>query len=142
MIIDRAILRTQLDASEEREALLRNNLGDHQMWLNNCHENIGRARRQVHRLAEQTSYVIKNHHRMNDTKVIEQARAIVSHLPKVPISDHFFPPGYGPFDNYGAGPSTTYPQGMPFRNNPTITTVVPVYTLPQPTVTHRATQEG
>ncbi|KAH0664865.1 hypothetical protein KY285_026071 [Solanum tuberosum] len=59
MIIERAILCHQLEAAEEREALLRNNLGDHQFWLNNCHENIGRARRQVHQLAEQTSYVIK-----------------------------------------------------------------------------------
>ncbi|KAG5610295.1 hypothetical protein H5410_021576 [Solanum commersonii] len=107
------------------------------VWLNNCHENMGRARRQVHRLAEQISDVIKNHRFMNDTKVPKQARAIVSHLPKVLISDPFFPPGYGPFDNCGAGLSTTHLQGMPFRNNPTVTTAAPVYTLPQPTVTHR-----
>jgi len=44
---------------------------------------MGRARRQVHQLAEQTSYVIKNHRRMNDPEVAEQARAIVPHLPKV-----------------------------------------------------------
>ncbi|KAK4708574.1 hypothetical protein R3W88_029499 [Solanum pinnatisectum] len=83
MIIERATLRHQLEASEEREALLRNNLSDHQVWLNNCHENMGRARRQVHQLAEQTSYAIKNHHRMNDAEVAEQARAIVPHLLKV-----------------------------------------------------------
>ncbi|KAH0648168.1 hypothetical protein KY285_033416 [Solanum tuberosum] len=34
MIIERATLRHQLEASEEREALLRNNLDDHQVWLN------------------------------------------------------------------------------------------------------------
>ncbi|KAH0741196.1 hypothetical protein KY290_034239 [Solanum tuberosum] len=61
---------------------------------------------------------------------------------QVPILDPFFPPGYGPFDNCGAGPSTTRPQGMPFRNNPTVATAAPVYTLPQPTVTQRAAQEG
>ncbi|KAG5614254.1 hypothetical protein H5410_014078 [Solanum commersonii] len=83
MIIERATLRHQLEAAEEREALLRNNLGDHQVWLNNCYENMGKARRQVHQLAEQTSYVIKNHRRMNDPEVAEQARAIVPHLPKV-----------------------------------------------------------
>ncbi|KAH0735279.1 hypothetical protein KY285_010986 [Solanum tuberosum] len=83
MIIERATLRHQLEAAEEREALLRNNLSDHQFWLNNCHENMRRARRQVHHLAEQTSYVIKNHHRMNDPEVVVQARAIVPHLPKV-----------------------------------------------------------
>ncbi|KAH0746079.1 hypothetical protein KY285_007736 [Solanum tuberosum] len=83
MIIERATLRHQLEASEERETLLRNNLGDHQVWLNNYHGNMGRARRQVHQLAEQTSYVIKNHHRMNDAEVAEQARAIVPYLPKV-----------------------------------------------------------
>ncbi|KAH0693086.1 hypothetical protein KY285_020183 [Solanum tuberosum] len=47
-----------------------------------------KARRQVHRLAEQTSYVIKNHRFMNDTKVPEQARAIVSHLPKVLLNPY------------------------------------------------------
>ncbi|KAK4710014.1 hypothetical protein R3W88_004527 [Solanum pinnatisectum] len=30
---------------------------------------------------------------------------------------------------------------MPFRNNPTVTTAAPVYTLPQPTVTQRAAQD-
>ncbi|KAG5572555.1 hypothetical protein H5410_062321 [Solanum commersonii] len=40
----------------------------------------------------------------------------------VPISNPLFPPGYGPFDNCGVEPSTTRPQGMPFRNNPTIAT--------------------
>ncbi|WMV45396.1 hypothetical protein MTR67_038781 [Solanum verrucosum] len=83
MIIERATLRHQLEAAEERKALLRNNLGDHQFWLNNCHENMGRARRQVHQLAEQTSYFIKNHRRMNDPEVAVQARAIVPHLLKV-----------------------------------------------------------
>ncbi|XP_015161970.1 uncharacterized protein [Solanum tuberosum] len=68
--------------------------------------------------------------------------SIRSSSSQVPISDPFFPPGYGPFDNCGAGPSTTRPQGMPFRNNPTVATAAPVYTLPQPTVTQRATQEG
>ncbi|KAH0672913.1 hypothetical protein KY290_025194 [Solanum tuberosum] len=63
-------------------------------------------------------------------------------LRHVPISDPFFPPGYGPFDNYGAGPTTTLPQGMPFRNNPIVMTAALVYTFPQPTVTQRATQEG
>ncbi|KAG5614506.1 hypothetical protein H5410_014330 [Solanum commersonii] len=53
MIIERKILLHQLEATEEREALLRNNLGDHQ------------------------------HRRMNDPKVAEQAWAIVPHLPKV-----------------------------------------------------------
>ncbi|KAH0716931.1 hypothetical protein KY290_013501 [Solanum tuberosum] len=37
---------------------------------------------------------------------------------------------YGPFDNCGAKPSTTCPQGMPFRINPTVTTTASVYTLP------------
>ncbi|KAK4707292.1 hypothetical protein R3W88_033139 [Solanum pinnatisectum] len=45
---------------------------------------------------------------------------------QVPISDPFFPPRYGPFD----------------LNNPTIAIAALVYTLPQPTVTQRATQEG
>ncbi|KAG5620664.1 hypothetical protein H5410_005882, partial [Solanum commersonii] len=49
---------------------------------------------------------------------------------------------YVPFDNCGVGPSTTHPQGMPFRNNPTSMTVAPVYTFPQPTVMQRAAQEG
>ncbi|KAH0669842.1 hypothetical protein KY285_023985 [Solanum tuberosum] len=53
------------------------------MWLNNCHKNIGRARRQVHQLAEQAFYVIKSHHYVNDTEVAEQARDIVPHLSKV-----------------------------------------------------------
>ena len=44
---------------------------------------MGRARLQVHQLAEQTSYVIKNQRRMNDQEVAEQARTIVRHLPKV-----------------------------------------------------------
>ncbi|KAH0688924.1 hypothetical protein KY289_016282 [Solanum tuberosum] len=44
---------------------------------------MGRARRQVNQLAEKTSYVIKNHRRMNDPEVAKQARAIVPHLPKV-----------------------------------------------------------
>ncbi|KAH0765458.1 hypothetical protein KY290_001423 [Solanum tuberosum] len=35
-----------------------------------------------------------------------------------------------------------HPQGMPFRNNPTVTIVAPVYTLPQPTVMQKAAQEG
>ncbi|WMV44896.1 hypothetical protein MTR67_038281 [Solanum verrucosum] len=142
LIIERATLRHQLEAAEKREALLRNNLGDHQVWLNYCYENMRKARRQVHQLAEQTFYVIKNHRRMNDPAVAEQARAIVPHLLKVPISYPFFPPGYGPFDNCGAGPSTIRPQGMPFRNNPTVATAAPVYTLPQLTVTQRAPQEG
>ncbi|KAG5591853.1 hypothetical protein H5410_042367 [Solanum commersonii] len=46
-----------------------------------------------------------------------------------PISDLLFPPRYGPFDNYGAGPSTTHAHGMPFRNNPTVTTAAPEYKL-------------
>ncbi|KAH0633000.1 hypothetical protein KY284_035786 [Solanum tuberosum] len=83
IIFERATLHHQLKAAEEREALLRNNLGDHQVWLNNCYENMGNARRQVHQLAEQTSYVVKNHRLMNDPEVAEQARAIVPHLPKV-----------------------------------------------------------
>ncbi|KAH0725580.1 hypothetical protein KY284_001445 [Solanum tuberosum] len=48
MIIEKATHRNQLETLEEREALLWNNLSDHQAWLNNCHENMGRARRQVH----------------------------------------------------------------------------------------------
>ena len=67
---------------------------------------------------------------------------IRSSSPQVPISESFFPPGYGPFDNCGAEPSTTRPQGMPFRNTPTVTTAAPVYTLPQPTVMQRAAQDG
>ncbi|WMV18263.1 hypothetical protein MTR67_011648 [Solanum verrucosum] len=51
-------------------------------------------------------------------------------------------PGYGPFDNCGAGSSTTHPQGIPLRNNPTVVIAALVYTLPQPTVTQRAAQEG
>ncbi|KAH0644143.1 hypothetical protein KY284_032027 [Solanum tuberosum] len=68
--------------------------------------------------------------------------SIRSSSSQVPISDPFFPSGYDPFDNCGAEPSTTRPQDMPFRNNPTIATAAPVYTLPQPTVTQRAAQEG
>ena len=68
--------------------------------------------------------------------------SIRSSFSQVPISESFFPPGYGPFDNCGAEPSTTRPQGMPFRNTPTVTTAAPVYTLPQPTVTQRAAQDG
>ncbi|KAG5612351.1 hypothetical protein H5410_023632 [Solanum commersonii] len=163
MIIERATLRHQLEATEKREALLRNNLGDHQ------------ARSQVHQLAEQTSYVIKNHRRMNDPEVAEQARAIVPHLPKVLLNlskvrasmtsntEIVVNPVDTPVDPTiresttieenrtlrhvmaqfcGAGPSTTRPQGMPFRNNPTIAIAAPVYTLTQPTVTQRAAQEG
>ncbi|KAG5606303.1 hypothetical protein H5410_027795 [Solanum commersonii] len=44
---------------------------------------MGRARHQVHQLAEQTFYVIKNHHCVNDTLMAEKARDIVPHLPKV-----------------------------------------------------------
>ena len=62
---------------------MRNNLGDHQALLNDCHQNMGRARLQVHQRAEQTFYVIKNQRRMNDQEVAEQARTIVPHLPKV-----------------------------------------------------------
>ena len=54
----------------------------------------------------------------------------------------FFSPGYGSFDICGVGPSTTRPQGMPFRNTPTVTTAPSVYALPQPTVTQRAAQDG
>ena len=61
---------------------------------------------------------------------------------QVPISEPFFPPGYGPFDNWGARPSTTCPQGMTFRDTLTVTTAASVYTLPQPTVTQRAAQDG
>ncbi|KAH0685500.1 hypothetical protein KY290_016978 [Solanum tuberosum] len=61
--------------------------------------------------------------------------SIRSSYSQVSISDPFFPPRYGPFDNCGAGPSTTHPQGMPLRNNPTVAIAAPVYTLPQPTVT-------
>ncbi|WMV24890.1 hypothetical protein MTR67_018275 [Solanum verrucosum] len=68
--------------------------------------------------------------------------SIQSSSSQVPISDPFFAPGYGPFDNCGDGPSKTPPQGMPFRNNPNVTTAAPIYTLPQPTVTQRAAQEG
>ncbi|KAG5572599.1 hypothetical protein H5410_062365 [Solanum commersonii] len=67
--------------------------------------------------------------------------SIRSSSSQIPISDPFFPPGYGPFDNCGARPSTIRPQSMPFRNNPTVATAAPVYTLPQPTVTQRAAQE-
>ncbi|KAH0735278.1 hypothetical protein KY285_010985 [Solanum tuberosum] len=41
--------------------------------------------------------------------------SIRSSSSQVPISDPFFPPGYGPFDNCGDGPSTTRSQGMLFR---------------------------
>ncbi|KAG5609911.1 hypothetical protein H5410_021192 [Solanum commersonii] len=68
--------------------------------------------------------------------------SIRSSFSQVPISDPFFPPGYGPFDNYGVGPSATCPQTMPSRSNPVFTTAAPVCTLPPPTVTQRATQEG
>ncbi|KAG5584594.1 hypothetical protein H5410_045028 [Solanum commersonii] len=69
IINERATLHHQLEAAEEWEALLRNNLGKGQASSSSA--------------AEQTSYVIKNHHRMNDPEVAEQARAIVPHLPKV-----------------------------------------------------------
>ncbi|XP_010324801.2 uncharacterized protein [Solanum lycopersicum] len=68
--------------------------------------------------------------------------SIRSSSSQVPIPEPFFPLGYGPFDNCGAGLSTTRPEGMPFRNTPTVTTAAPVYTLPQPTVTQRAAQDG
>ncbi|KAH0635945.1 hypothetical protein KY290_038297 [Solanum tuberosum] len=55
--------------------------------------------------------------------------SIRSSSSQVTISDPFFPPGYGPFDNCGAVPSTTRPQGMQFKNKPTVMTVSPVYTL-------------
>ncbi|KAG5584593.1 hypothetical protein H5410_045027 [Solanum commersonii] len=51
--------------------------------------------------------------------------SIRSSSSQVPISDPFFPLRYGPFDNCGAGPSTTRPQGMSFRNNPTVATTAP-----------------
>ena len=70
---------------------------------------------------------------------ITSIRSSSSHAP---ILEPFFPPGYGPFDNCGAEPSTTRPQGMSFRNTPTVTTDASVYTLPQPTVTQRAAQKG
>ena len=63
--------------------------------------------------------------------------SIRSSSSQVPISEALFPPGYGPFYNCGVGPSTTRPQGMPFRNNLIATTTTLVYTLPQPTVMHR-----
>ncbi|XP_010314108.1 uncharacterized protein [Solanum lycopersicum] len=68
--------------------------------------------------------------------------SIRSSSSQVPISEPFFPPGYGQFDNCGVGPSTTRPQGMPFRNTPIVTTDAPVYTLSQVTVTQRAAQDG
>uniref|UniRef100_M1BF96 Uncharacterized protein n=1 Tax=Solanum tuberosum TaxID=4113 RepID=M1BF96_SOLTU len=43
IIIERATLRHQLEAAEEREALLRNNLGNHQVWLNNCCKRYGKG---------------------------------------------------------------------------------------------------
>ena len=60
--------------------------------------------------------------------------SIRSSFSQVPISEPFFPPGYGPFDNCGAGPSTTRPQGMPLRNTPIVTITAPVYILSQLTV--------
>ncbi|KAH0741090.1 hypothetical protein KY290_034133 [Solanum tuberosum] len=48
---------------------------------------------------------------------------------------------YGPFNNCGVGPSTTRPQIMPFKNNPTVTTTAPIYTLLQSTVTQRTAQD-
>ena len=80
MIIEREILRHQLETVVEREDLFKNNLGDHQAWLNNFHQNMGR---QVHQLVEKTFYVIKSHHCMNDQEMAAQARAIVLHLLKV-----------------------------------------------------------
>ncbi|KAH0669898.1 hypothetical protein KY289_024391 [Solanum tuberosum] len=68
--------------------------------------------------------------------------SIRSSSSQVPISDPFFPQGMVHLIIVGAGPSTTHPQGMPFRNNPTVTTAAPVYTFPQPIVTQRAAQEG
>lgn len=58
MIIEKATVCHQLEAKVEREVLLMNNIGDYQVWLNSCQENMGSSRRQVHQLAEQTSYVI------------------------------------------------------------------------------------
>ena len=58
-------------------------LVNNQALLNDCHQNMGRARLLVHQLAEQTSYVIKNQRHMNDQEVAEQARTIVPHLSKV-----------------------------------------------------------
>ena len=48
LIIERATIRHQLEAPEGREDPLRNNLGDHQALLNDCHQNMRRARFQVH----------------------------------------------------------------------------------------------
>ena len=52
--------------------------------------------------------------------------SIRSSSSQVPISEPFFPPGYGQFDNCGVGPSTTRPQGMPLRNTPIVTITAPV----------------
>ncbi|XP_027772388.1 uncharacterized protein LOC114076889 [Solanum pennellii] len=51
-------------------------------------------------------------------------------------------PKYGPFYNSAIVPSTTGPQGMPFRNNLNVTPSAPIYTLQQPIVVQRAAQEG
>ncbi|KAG5591852.1 hypothetical protein H5410_042366 [Solanum commersonii] len=67
----------------EISQLKRDLVASEEVWLNNCHKNMGRVRCQVHQLAEQTSYVIKNHRHMNDPEVAKQERAIVPHLPKV-----------------------------------------------------------
>ncbi|KAH0635951.1 hypothetical protein KY285_035634 [Solanum tuberosum] len=77
---------------------------------------------------------------VEENRTLRHVMASLGQWPRiknVSISDPFFPSGYGPFDNCGVVPSTTRPQGVPFRNNPTVTKVAPVYTLPQPTVTQR-----
>ena len=52
LIVERATLHHQLEVAEGREALLRNNLGDHQALLNDCHQNMGRDKLQVIEPAE------------------------------------------------------------------------------------------
>lgn len=83
MIIGMATRLHQFKPAEDKEDLLRNNLGVNQVWLNNYHQNMGRARHQIYKQVEQTSFVIKNHRSMNDPKVVDQSWTIVPYPPKV-----------------------------------------------------------
>ncbi|KAK4380049.1 hypothetical protein RND71_001911 [Anisodus tanguticus] len=58
---------------------------------------------------------------------------------QVLISDSFYPPGYGPFENYVnmASPSAAHLQGISSRVNPTTTNVALSYSFPPPTVVQK-----
>ncbi|KAG5572048.1 hypothetical protein H5410_061814 [Solanum commersonii] len=65
MIIERETLRNRLETLEEREAILRNNLA--------LSASVGGV----------NSYVIRDHHHLDDTSIFEKACSINPHLSKV-----------------------------------------------------------